>query len=118
MNDLGHDQGTPAGRKLGLGQTLLAYLWPLWLPGLEDVERARGPWRKFALQRNRARIRPHLGLYIKRWANLAGILYLFGTTLEHAGLLWAGVASFWGFVWSLAAVAVLVATRLFMGSVD
>jgi len=118
MQPSGLDKAHRPLRELGLGQTLLAYLWPLCLPGLEDVERFRGPWRKLAVQRNHARIRPHLGRYIKRWTNLAGILYLSGATLEHAGLLWAGVASFWGFVWSVAAVAVLIATRLLMGSVD
>lgn len=118
MKSSGHHPSKRARRELGLGQTLLAYLWPLCLPGLEDVERLRGPWRSLAVKRNHARIRPYLGRYIKRWTNLAGILYLSGATLEHAGLFWAGVASFWGFVWSVAAVAVLVATRLLMGSVD
>lgn len=118
MNDPGRDKQACTKCDLGIGRTLLAYLWPLWLPGIEDVERAREPWRKLAVARNRARIRPHLGLYIKRWTQLAGILYLSGATLEHAGLLWAGVASFWGFVWSLAAIAVLAATRLLMGSVE
>lgn len=118
MNASGQDHSNRSGYDIGLGQMLLAYLWPLCLPGLEDVERLKGPWRKLALQRNRARIRPHLGRYITRWTHLAGILYLSGATLEHAGLFWAGVASFWAFIWSVAAIAVLIATRLLMGSVD
>lgn len=118
MNVPGYGKRRLPTRNLSLARTLLAYLWPLWLPGLEDVERLHGPWRKRALERNQALIRPHLSLYIKRWTNLAGILYVSGTTLEHIGLFWAGVASFGGFVWSVAAVAVLIATRLLMGSVD
>lgn len=109
---------TQAGAGMGLGQTVLVYLWPLCLPDLEDVDRLRGPWRKQAVERNRARIRPYLGRYIQRWGNLAGFLYLSGAALEHVGLFWAGVASFGAFAWSVAALSILLATKLVMTSLD
>lgn len=119
-----------------LWRTIRAYLLPSAHPGLRPVREGGGEefrpkvdewgnrveegdrrdvWEAYQAdkirEQNRALVRPCMGLYIRRWAVLGGILWLLGLALTGLGLAIAGWVAYAGAVGALVMVVMLVLLR-------
>lgn len=115
-----------------LWRTVRAYFLPSAHPGLRPVREGGGEefrpkvdewgrrldqgdwdstWDAYRAdkirERNRALVRPFMGLYIRRWAGLGGLLWL-----TSRGLAWAGLAVAGWLVFAAAAGALVMAVLL------
>lgn len=119
-----------------LWQTIRAYFLPSAHPGLRPVREGggeefrpkvdewgkrveEGDWRDVwegyqadkIRERNRALVRPYMGLYIRRWAVLGAGLWLLAQGIDALGLALAAWLAYAGAVGALVMVVMLILLR-------